>query len=313
MARGGTRHIGDAQAAFTGADMSTKLKLAGYAWPALATPAGKTPHSRSCQYVDERRQVYKKIVISEDGKLLGVVLIGDAAEYGTAAQMAPQRHHPARRPRVPDLPSSDGASSPAWAWMRCPTRRRSVRATTSPGATSAKLWVTAPAPLSPTSRPAPGGRHLRRLRTLVTQVMKAEMARQGLAVNNHLCEHFAAVFRRLPPGARGPDKTFDDLLACHGSGMGRDICVFSVAASVFASCNEFVLKRDSPCGTATITYLGNIQKDGTYSVAPARLAAKSHRQPDRCGPGSQILPLGTTPSQAVRAWTCSSAQWNSCR
>ncbi|MFX5570516.1 (2Fe-2S)-binding protein, partial [Acinetobacter baumannii] len=26
---------------------------------------------------------------------------------------------------------------------------------------------------------------------LVTQLMKAEMKKQGLAVNNHLCEHFA--------------------------------------------------------------------------------------------------------------------------
>jgi nitrite reductase (NADH) large subunit len=26
---------------------------------------------------------------------------------------------------------------------------------------------------------------------LVTQVMKVEMAKQGMAVNNHLCEHFS--------------------------------------------------------------------------------------------------------------------------
>ena len=42
----------------------------------------------------------------------------------------------------------------------------------------------------------------------------------------------------------GQIKTFEDLLARHGKGMGCDICK-PVAASVFAWCwNEFVLKKE---------------------------------------------------------------------
>ena len=69
--------------------MSTKLKLMGVDVASIGDAHGKTPTAEAAKYVDERRQVYKKIVISEDGKqLLGAVLIGDAAEYGTPLQMA---------------------------------------------------------------------------------------------------------------------------------------------------------------------------------------------------------------------------------
>jgi nitrite reductase (NADH) large subunit len=65
---------------FAGADMSTKLKLMGVDVASIGDAHGKTPGSRSYQYTDERKQVYKKIVVSDCGKhLLGAVLVGDAA------------------------------------------------------------------------------------------------------------------------------------------------------------------------------------------------------------------------------------------
>ena len=78
---------------------------------------------------------------------------------------------------------------------------------------------------------------------LVTQVMKAQMVKLGMTVNNHLCEHFPYSRQELYHLVRvGQIKTFEDLLARHGKGMGCDICK-PVAASVLASIwNEFVLK-----------------------------------------------------------------------
>jgi nitrite reductase (NADH) large subunit len=73
---------------FAGADMSTKLKLMGVDVASIGDPHGNEPGSRSYQFTDERKQIYKKIVVSECGKfLLGGVLVGDAAEYGTLLQM----------------------------------------------------------------------------------------------------------------------------------------------------------------------------------------------------------------------------------
>jgi nitrite reductase (NADH) large subunit len=105
---------------------------------------------------------------------------------------------------------------------------------------------------------------------LVTQVMNAELKKQGLAVSNHLCEHFAYSRQELYHLVRvGRIRSFPELLARHGSGLGCDICK-PVAANILASTwNDFVLKPEhASLQDSNDYYLGNIQKDGTYSVVP---------------------------------------------
>ena len=89
MARVAVGHLCEQHdAAFTGADLSTKLKLMGVDVASIGDAHGKTPGCRSFSYTDELRQIYKRIVVSEDGKLLlGAVLVGDATEYSTLQQM----------------------------------------------------------------------------------------------------------------------------------------------------------------------------------------------------------------------------------
>ncbi len=62
MARIVAKQIIGQEAAFAGADMSTKLKLMGVDVASIGDAHGKTPGSRSYQYSDERKQVYKKLV-----------------------------------------------------------------------------------------------------------------------------------------------------------------------------------------------------------------------------------------------------------
>src|SRR5882724_6764075 len=74
--------------AFTGADMSTKLKLLGVDVASIGDAHAASPGARACVFIDERRQIYKKLVINEEGtRLLGGILIGGAEEYGTWLQM----------------------------------------------------------------------------------------------------------------------------------------------------------------------------------------------------------------------------------
>ena len=71
MARVTARHIsGDSAAEFGGADMSTKLKLMGVDVASIGDPHAKAEGARSYQFTDERKQVYKKIVVSDCGKFL---------------------------------------------------------------------------------------------------------------------------------------------------------------------------------------------------------------------------------------------------
>ncbi|NDZ18718.1 nitrite reductase (NAD(P)H) [Variovorax sp. WS11] len=283
MARVAARHIaGQDDAAFTGADMSTKLKLMGVDVASIGDAHGRTPRSRAYQYVNEHKQIYKKIVVSEDGKqLLGAVLVGDAAEYGTMLQMALNGITLPADPEFLILPSSDGKAKPGLGVDALPdsaqicscnsvTKGQICSAVGEGACTVAELKACTKA-----------GATCGGCVPLVGQVMKAEMARRGLAVNNHLCEHFGYSRQELYHLIRvGEIRSFDDLLAKHGKGLGCDICK-PTAASIFASCwNDFVLKKDlAGLQDSNDYFLGNIQKDGSYSVVPRM-------------PGGEVTPEG---------------------
>ncbi|HEX8480134.1 MAG TPA: FAD-dependent oxidoreductase, partial [Telluria sp.] len=88
MARTAARVLVGEAGEFAGADMSTKLKLMGVDVASIGDPHATAPGARSYHFSDERKQVYKKLVVSSCGKqLLGAVLVGDASEYGTLLQM----------------------------------------------------------------------------------------------------------------------------------------------------------------------------------------------------------------------------------
>jgi nitrite reductase (NADH) large subunit len=85
-----------------------------------------------------------------------------------------------------------------------------------------------------------------------------------------VCEHFAFSRQELYHLVRVERiKTFGEMLAKHGHGLGCDICKPTVS-SILASCwNEFVLKKEhASLQDSNDYYLANIQRDGTYSVVP---------------------------------------------
>src|SRR5262245_52963025 len=100
MAEVAARHmLGEAQLQFLGADLSTKLKLMGVDVCSIGDAHANTPGALNYVFTDEAAGVYKKLVVAEDRKqLLGAILVGDAADYGTLLQMAlnplPLPEHP---------------------------------------------------------------------------------------------------------------------------------------------------------------------------------------------------------------------------
>lgn len=283
MARVAARHLaGDESAAFPGADLSTKLKLLGVDVASIGDAHGKTPGCRSYQYVDERKQVYKKIVVSADGRrLLGAVLVGDATEYGTLLQLALNDIPLPAEPEFLILPASDGKAPAGIGPDALPdsaqlcscnnVTKGQVRAAVGEGCTS----------IGAIKACTKAGATCGGCVPLVTQVMKLEMRKRGMAVNNHLCEHFPHSRQELYHLIRvGGIKTFSELLTRHGTGLGCDICK-PAAASIFASCwNDFVLKPElAALQDSNDYFLGNIQKDGSYSVVPRM-------------PGGEVTPDG---------------------
>ncbi|HSW11857.1 MAG TPA: nitrite reductase large subunit NirB [Solimonas sp.] len=271
MARVAAKHLLGQVGEFTGADMSTKLKLMGVDVASIGDAMGSTPGSRVYQFNDERKQVYKKLVVSADGKLLlGSVLVGDAEEYGTLLQMMLNKIELPESPEFLILPASDGKAKVGLGVDALPDSAQICSCNdVSKGQICAAVCEGATT-IGAIKSCTKAGTSCGGCVALATQVMKSEMKKQGMAVNNHVCEHFPYSRQEIYHLVRvGKIKTFEDLLHKHGHGLGCDVCK-PVAASVFASCwNEFVLKKEHAALQDSNDYfLGNIQKDGTYSVIP---------------------------------------------
>ena len=157
MARTVVSDLADEQASFTGADMSTKLKLMGVDVASIGDAHAKSQGALIYTYQNGASEVYKRLVVSQDPeKLLGAVLVGEVSGYGTLLQYClngidlpenPESAHPCRT----------GPTNP-WALgrMPCQCRRKSAPVTMSAKAQSAK----------PLRRAAPQSMNLRQRRRL---------------------------------------------------------------------------------------------------------------------------------------------------
>ena len=282
MAQVASDHLLGRDNRFTGADMSAKLKLLGVDVGGIGDAHGRTPGARSYVYLNEQSGVYKRLVVSPDNQyLLGAVLVGDTSDYGQLLQLVLNQ---IKLPEHPDsliLPSHAGGEKPALGVESLPesaqicscfdvTKGDIIQAV-------AKGCHTVAAIKAETRAGTGCGGCI----PLVTQVLNAELSRQGIEVNNHLCEHFAWSRQELYHLIRVEGiKSFDELLKKYGQGYGCEVCKPTVG-SLLASCwNDYVLEpQHTPLQDSNDNFLGNIQKDGTYSVIPR-------------SPGGEISPEG---------------------
>jgi len=271
MAEVAARHIaGDTASRFTGADMSTKLKLMGVDVASIGDALGTTPGALDYVYTDPLKGVYKKLVVStNDKRLLGAILVGDAAEYGSLLQMALNAIPLPEHPEDLILPAREGGGKglgvdllPATALI-C-----SCNSVTKGGLCDA--IAAGAASLGALKKETKAATSCGGCGPLVKQILDAELKKRGVEVKNHLCEHFPHSRQELFHLTRvGGLKTFDDIVAKHGQGRGCDICKPAVASILAACWNEFVLKpRHAPLQDTNDHFLANLQKNGTYSIVP---------------------------------------------
>jgi len=256
---------------FAGADMSTKLKLMGVDVASIGDAHGNTPNARAYSYNDEHNKVFKKIVVSEDGKkLLGCVLIGDAEAYGNLLQIM---LNDMELPEFPDsliLPQRDGAAPAGLGVDALPdsaticscnnVTKGDIIAAIDGGVTE----------LGELKSCTKAGTSCGGCAALTGQVLNAELEKKGIEVNNDLCEHFAYSRKELFHIISAEQiKDFDTLLEKHGKGKGCEICK-PTAGSIFASCWNDHIIEESLVGLQDTNdyYMANMQKDGTYSVVP---------------------------------------------
>ena len=275
MAKVAAKHISGAPdekgntAEFTGADMSTKLKLMGVEVGSIGDAHAKTEGALSYTYENQPEGVYKKIVVSKNKKmLLGAVLIGDTSEYDTLLQYMlnkielPESPEGLILPMATDKPTLgiDALPNTATICSCHNVTKGDIIASIDAGSTT----------VSEVKSCTKAGSGCGGCAALVKSVADNEFEKRGVEVKKDICEHFAYSRRELfDIVSVDKIKTFDELISKHGRGLGCEICkpvVGSVLASVW---NDYILKKPHlSLQDTNDTYLGNMQKDGTYSVVP---------------------------------------------
>nr|WP_297401111.1 nitrite reductase large subunit NirB [uncultured Marinobacter sp.] len=260
----------DEEAAFTGADMSTKLKLLGVDVGSIGDAHAQTPGARNVRFNDEQAGHYRRMVISEDGKtLLGAILVGDNSHYDTLLQYALNGITLPDNPETLILPESQGGA-PTLGPDALPETAsicscHNVTKGDICGAIDAGCADLGSVKAETKASTGCGG-----CAALLKNVVDSELEKRGVEVNKDLCEHFPYSRQELFHLVKvNGIRTFRTLIRDHGKGHGCDICKPAVA-SILATCwNEHILATDHvPLQDTNDTFMANMQKNGTYSIVP---------------------------------------------
>lgn len=257
--------------AFTGADMSTKLKLMGVdvaSFGQVELPADK---GVPLTFEDPFNGKYKKLIVSPDGKLLlGGILVGDASDYGTLSILAksgsplPCAPHELIVGKAGGTAVGGGVDGLPDSAQICSCNSVTKGAICS--AIRDQNLDSVGAVKSCTKAGAGCGGCL----PLVTDIFKSELKKAGKTVNNHLCEHFPLSRTELFAVVKIKGlKTFADILETVGKGQGCEVCKPTVASILASLWNEVIVDdKHATLQDTNDRFLANIQRGGTYSVVP---------------------------------------------
>ncbi|MDU9403764.1 nitrite reductase large subunit NirB [Pseudomonas sp. zfem004] len=262
--------MGAAAGEFTGADMSTKLKLLGVDVGSIGDAHGATPGARSYRFIDEANASYRRLVVDASGKhVIGAVLVGDNSYYDTLLQYAQNGIKLPADPAALILPQGGGA--PALGADALPDSATICSChNVSKGAVCAAI-DSGCADLAAVKSCTKATSGCGGCAALLKQVFEHELTARGVTVDKSLCEHFAYTRQELYGLVRVEGiRSFHELLERHGKGhVGCDICKPAVG-NILASCwNQPIMDPALvPLQDTNDTFMANMQKNGTYSVVP---------------------------------------------
>jgi nitrite reductase (NADH) large subunit len=106
---------------------------------------------------------------------------------------------------------------------------------------------------------------------LVTDLLRARLAAQGIEMSRALCEHFDHTRQELDELVRVHGyRSFTDVLTAHGNGdEGCEVCKPTVASILASRSPGYILDGEHAALQDTNDHaLANLQRDGSYSVVP---------------------------------------------
>jgi len=267
MARNLAKTLLGRPTAFLGADMSTKLKLLGVEVASLGDPfADERGGASTVIYQDWVAGVYKKLIVSEDGKkLLGAILVGDSSDFGSLLPYAKSGE---------DLPVSPdellfGSRSGGSAHLPLPDTAQicSCNNVTKLDVVQA-IVDNLGCSLDTLKKCTKAGTGCGGCLPQLTDLFHAESLARGGVVKRAICEHFDFSRQELFDLVRLRGyRSFAEVIARHGNGHGCEVCK-PVIASVLASTHGELILEHSSIQDTNDRFLANIQRRGLYSVVP---------------------------------------------
>ncbi|MEO5661846.1 MAG: nitrite reductase large subunit NirB [Nocardioides sp.] len=257
----------DGPGTFTGADMSTKLKLLGVDVASFGDAFATTDGALELVYSDAVAGVYKKLVISEDGtRLLGGILVGDASAYGVLRPLVASGIALPPNPESLILPASAGAAQIGMPDEAQVCSCNDVTKGQIKHAVSEEGCET----VADVKKCTRAGSTCGSCVSVVKNIIEEHFESVGKVVDRGLCEHFRLSRQELfDVVAVHGYKRFDDIVESHGTGRGCDICKPAIASILASQFNGHVLDRENrQLQDTNDAYLANIQRNGTYSVVP---------------------------------------------
>ncbi|MGW4644813.1 nitrite reductase large subunit NirB [Sphaerisporangium sp. NPDC004334] len=245
--------------AFTGGDLSAKLKLLGVDVASFGELSG----ALDVTYMDPVAGVYKRLFISDDARtLLGGICVGDATPYSLLRPMVG---------RELSAPPSDllfaGAGGAGMSGADFPDDAQVCSCNNiTKGQISAAITEMGLTDVAGVKKCTRAGTSCGSCVPALASILASE----GVALSKALCEHFEYSRPELFDIVRVRGiTTFSQLISEHGRGRGCDICKPAVA-SILASLNGgHVLEGEQAALQDTNDhFLANIQRNGTYSVVP---------------------------------------------
>lgn len=253
---------------FTGADMSTKLKLLGVDVASLGDPfADVDKGAISVVYHDLLARVYKKLIVDAEGKrLIGAILVGDTKEYST---LLPYAKSGDILPISPDELLFGSRGGDGGALLPLPDTAQICSCNN-----VIKLDIVQAIDADPSctvdalKKCTKAGTGCGGCMPLVIDLYNAELLARGQTLKKSICEHFDYSRQELFDLVRvGGIRSFDELLNQHGRGHGCEICK-PVAASILATTGIDPIIEHQMLQDTNDRFLANIQRKGLYSVVP---------------------------------------------
>ncbi|KDN85642.1 nitrite reductase large subunit NirB [Kitasatospora cheerisanensis] len=273
------RIAGQAAEPFTGADLSTKLKLLGVDVASFGDAFGSTPGALDVVYSDARAGVYKKLVVSGEGALLGGILVGDASAYATLRPLAgtgrplPVPAESLVLPAGADSAVRLGSSALPDDAVVCSCNN------VTKGVVRAAVADHGCGTVAEVKACTRAGTNCGSCVKLLGTIVADELAASGAEIDHGLCPCFAhtraelyeiVLVRRI--------STHRQLLAEHGrapeGAEGCEVCKPAVASIIASLAPELGVSGhilDGEQGALQDTndhFLANLQRNGSYSVVP---------------------------------------------